>query len=325
MNDQRTGQWEQWEWGAVIVVALLAGGCAGDEGTTTAHGADMTSPAPSADEDAGGSASGPAPGGGDPGSVAPPSPGGVSPGAGGSGGDVDAGGEIACAKGLVKPKQVVMLGDSYLDPGWSDTSLDFYAFAQQAGALGANETYRHYYLGGASLVGGMGQFNIPYQYEQMAMIDDPDIEAIIMDGGGNDVLISDRSCLTQAPPQNQTCVKTVDDAIAKAKEELGKMGANGVKNVLYFFYPHLDSTKSDGLLVGGATAVNETLDYAYPLVRAACEGSVAPKCFFVDTRPAFEGHTDEYIKSDRVHPSPAGAAVLAGLLWAAMAEHCIAQ
>jgi lysophospholipase L1-like esterase len=282
-------------------------------------GASATSPLldPTADDgsDAGGSARAPDPG---------------APRGGGAGDDAGAqppapDAAPACMKGALKPSQVVMLGDSYLDPTFSNAALDLFADAQKAGSLGAKDTYRHYYLGGAAMSGGSFQLNIPYQYEQMAKKDDPNIDTIVMDGGGNDVLINDRSCLTQAPPQNAGCAKTVDAALGRAKQLLDEMATDGVKHVVYFFYPHLDPTKTDGFLFGGAPAVNDTLDYAYPLARAMCEGATMPKCVFVDTRPAFAGHTADYIKSDNVHPTPAGAQVIADLVWQAMVDNCIAQ
>ena len=46
---------------------------------------------------------------------------------------------------------------------------------------------------------------------------------------------------------------------------------------------------------------------------------------FVDTRPAFEGHLADYIKSDKVHPTQAGADVISNLIWTQMQNHCIAQ
>jgi hypothetical protein len=114
----------------------------------------------------------------------------------------------------------------------------------------------------------------------------------------------------------------------------------GVQKLVYFFYPHLNPA-GGGILQTPAPAVNETLDYAYPLAEQACCGSSFDSsltnyscygepipgisCLFIDTRPAFEGHLSDYIKSDNVHPTQAGAQVIADLIWKQMQRYCIAQ
>jgi hypothetical protein len=269
---------------------------------------------------------------------------GSSSGGDGSSGPVEGG---TCATGQVTPDQVVMLGDSYLDPAWSNAALDLFADARDAGSLAASATYRHYYIGGASMAWGNPntQFYIPYQYDPMAKTDwsvmsPTDIKVVIMDGGGNDVLIGNSSCEQTAPPANTSCVTTIQNAIDKARSEMQLMASDGVKSIVFFFYPHLDPA-GGGILTTPAPAVNDTLDYAYPLAEQVCCGTTftssasrytcagepvaGTKCVFVDTRPAFEGHTADYIKSDHVHPTPAGAQVLADLLWNAMKDHCVAQ
>src|SRR5580704_11442558 len=75
---------------------------------------------------------------------------GSEPDGAGGGGDASSGSATddaagtACVTGQVTPDQVVVLGDSYLDPVWANTALDIYADAQDAGSLAANTTYRHY-------------------------------------------------------------------------------------------------------------------------------------------------------------------------------------
>ncbi|HLK38154.1 MAG TPA: SGNH/GDSL hydrolase family protein [Polyangiaceae bacterium] len=245
----------------------------------------------------------------------------------------------SCATGQVKPNEVVMLGDSYLDPAWGNVGPTL--------MMEANAMYRHYYLGGASLAWGNPntQFFIPYQFDPMALTDPAvmnpsDIKVVIMDGGGNDVLIGDTSCETMAPPGNTSCVTTVQNGIDEAQSKMTEMAQKGVQSVVFFFYPHLDPA-GGGILQTPSPAVNETLDYAYPLVEKVCCGSsftssltnyscsgqpvAGTTCVFIDTRPAFEGHLSDYIKSDHVHPTQAGAQVISDLIWHQMQAHCIAQ
>ncbi len=244
-----------------------------------------------------------------------------------------------CVKGQVTPNEVVMLGDSYLDAPWGNVGPTI--------MTKANAMYRHYYIGAASLAWGNPntQFYIPYQFDPMALTDPAvsnpaDIKVVIMDGGGNDVLIGNTSCETTAPPANASCVTTIQTAIGTAQTEMQKLAQKGVQWVVYFFYPHLD-TAGGGILSTPAPAVNDTLDYAYPLAEQMCCGTsftssatnyscagqpvAGLTCVFIDTRPAFEGHLSDYIKSDKVHPTQAGADVITDLVWTQMQNHCIAQ
>lgn len=248
--------------------------------------------------------------------------------------------------GSVPPSQIAMIGDSYLDPAWCLAGNDIMANARAAGSLAMGASYRQYQLGGASMAWGnpYTNFYIPYQYENTLMNDlaymNPKvIDTIIMDGGGNDVLIGNSSCETTAPPGNTSCLSTVNSAIMRAQSLLQEMATNGVKHIVYIFYPHLDPA-GGGILSTPAPAVNDSLDFAYPLAEQICCGSSftstatsysctghtgAAECNFIDTRPAFEGHLADYIKSDHVHPTPAGAQVIADLVWKVMQDHCIAQ
>jgi hypothetical protein len=304
-----------------------SGSGGGDEGGASGAGSSSSG---SAGDDGGGSSS--------------------SSGASSSGGSSS--GAAACVKGQVPASKVVMIGDSYLDPTFSNAATDLFALAQGAGSLPANTTYRHYYLGGAAMNNGALGLNIPYQYENQAKTDiavtnPASIDTIIMDGGGNDILIDQQSCLTNPPPGNAACTSAITGAINRAGSLMQEMASNGVKHIVYFFYPHLDPA-GGGLLPTPSPDVNVTLDYAAPLAQQVCCGttftpaasttSSAPytckgttsgtDCIFVDIRPAFEGHTSDYIKSgtgDHVHPSPAGAQVIANLVWQTMVDNCIAQ
>ncbi len=305
------------------------GSSSGSSGNASDDGSSASEPDGGVNADEGGSSSS----GGSSGSS--------SGGSGGQGSDAEV---ATCVKGQVTPNEVVMLGDSYLDPAYSNAALDLFADAQMAGSLAANTTYRHYYQGGASMNSGALQFNIPYQYETEALTDTAvsmpkDIKIIIMDGGGNDVLINDRSCLTSPPPGNTGCVSTIQGVLTRTTSLLQEMASNGTKNIVFFFYPHLDPN-GGGLLPSPNTA-NATLDYAYPLAEALCCGSAftatvanptctgtvgGATCTFIDTRPAFGDNWATLIKtSDYVHPTPAGAQIIGDLIWKAMTDNCLAQ
>jgi lysophospholipase L1-like esterase len=206
-----------------------------------------------------------------------------------------------------------MIGDSY--PALSgEIATHLESLATTAGALASGTSYRTYYVSGTNMSGGMPP-SIPAQFGE-AVSANPDIKYVLMDGGGNDILLGNSACITtQPPPASASCVTTVSDAITAATTLFGQMKSAGVEKVVYYFYPHLPTS--------GKPYVNDTIDYAYPLVQAACASAPLP-CTFIDTRAAFEGHP-EYIGPDGIHPTTAGSDVIASLIWSAMQAQCIAQ
>jgi hypothetical protein len=260
-----------------------------------------------------------------------------------------------CEKGQVKPSEVVMIGDSYMDKSYGNVGANIVALAQKAGALPAAAAYREYYLAGAAVYNGSGQLNIPYQYETMAKgdlaVQNPkDIKVVIMDGGGNDVLIDQQSCLTDANMAAQmadaACMKAVSNASARMKSLWQEMAADGVKQVVYYFYPHLDPA-GGGFLPTPSPGVNLIDDYGATFYQQICCGSsftpttqtptctgnaLGLQCTYIDTRPAFTGHSGaagepgpDYILTDHVHPNAMGSVVIANLTWNAMVASCVAQ
>ena len=261
------------------------------------------------------------------------SDGGSSSGAGDSG-PMD----MPCVKGAVADNEVVMLGDSYMDLGNVGPTI-----MKDAN----NAMYRHYYLLGSALNYGSGAGNIPYQWETEALMDKAvtnptDIKVVIMDGGGNDVLIDNSQCLT-IPIGSDTgnkCHTAVDASVAKGQSLEMEMASKGVKEIVYYFYPHLDPT------VSGHTDANDWLDYSYPKGAASCCGAAnvpasgdiscrgtgpGVNCTWIDTRPEFEGHNDHtkasayWFMSDNIHPTQPGADAISAKVWATMQKYCIAQ
>ena len=196
---------------------------------------------------------------------------------------------------------------------------------------------------------------IPYQYDvsakgDLAVSNPKDIQVVIMDGGGNDVLIDQQSCLTDASQAAQmadtACMNAVTNTVARTSKLWQEMATDGVKQIVFFFYPHLDPG-GGGLLPTPAPGVNLIDDYSAPFYQKICCGSSftptasaytcsgsAPgtSCTFVDTRPAFSGHSGafgepgpDYILSDHVHPNAMGSQVIAGIVWDAMVAGCVAQ
>ncbi len=213
-----------------------------------------------------------------------------------------------------------MIGDSYMifDPT-AMPILYTEELARAAGALAANESYEFYAVPGTS----MGTGEILGQFTAAAGLL-PDIKLVIMDGGGNDVLVWNRGCLEPGSAANPTCHAAIQDAIDVSVQGMTDMADSGVSDVIYFFYPHLPG---GGL---GGPAPNEILDYAYPLVEETCTSANERTggrltCHFIDLRDPFEGHTTEYVGIDGVHPTPAGGEVIGQEIWRTMEENCVGQ
>jgi lysophospholipase L1-like esterase len=223
--------------------------------------------------------------------------------------------------------EVVMLGDSYLDVGNVGPTIQ----------KDANAMYRTYYQAGAALNYGTGQGNIPYQFDSLAVPANPDIKVVIMDGGGNDILINNSQCLSTPPAGDTMCHMVIDQSVARGQQLFQDAVSKGVQDIVFFFYPHIDPSV-------GANAA-DWIDYAVPKVAQICCGANTPaasasdltcfgnasgaNCLFIDTRPEFMGHnmssSSDYWFQDGVHPNQSGADAIGAKVWAQMQKYCIAQ
>lgn len=227
--------------------------------------------------------------------------------------------EAPCAKGAVSGSQIIFIGDSFLAAPTSNIAFELEALMQASGSTAYSEMPRFRQLVGTT----MEQIVAQYDTEREL---DPDIKVVIANGGGNDVLVTDRSCLLEAPPSNAACAATIANALEHARRLMEKAEADGVEHVVYFYYPH---EPTFGLFQGDAPAINDSLDYAEPMARAQCESS--PICTFVSLSEAAgdspgSGYVDRgYHDLDGTHPSPAGSKFFAAAIWKEMVERCIAQ
>jgi lysophospholipase L1-like esterase len=240
---------------------------------------------------------------------------------GGTGGGGGAGAQPGAPPCVTKGTQIIVLGDSYMNLGDAAAMPHRYTEnrARADGSLAAGQSYRLYAVPGTSMATGQ----IPSQLTQ-AINADRDIKAVIMTGGGNDILINNRQCLSTGSSQNASCRAAVQAAVDASKQMM-QTGANaGISGVVYFFYPHV----VPGLLTG--TNPNEILDYSLPLAKAACDAAFQEtngrtRCHFIDMRPAFAGKEAQYIKPDNIHPTAAGAEVIGNEIWNKMEQQCVGQ
>ena len=204
--------------------------------------------------------------------------------------------------------QVVNLGDSIF--AMSGEIQDFlHAYAGQ--------TFRRYAVSGAQLTGGILAPSVPSQYNT-AKSDNPDIDIIFMDAGGNDILLpaiafDPYDCKTQWYEWGRlssSCKSFIDDLYVDAVNLLNDMYADGVDHVIYQGYYY---TKNTWLMQ--LDDLEEAIDYGDQKLALACQNS-AVDCTFIDPRSTIK---DSDIKSDAIHPTTSGSEKLADLLWPVLA------
>lgn len=221
-------------------------------------------------------------------------------------------------KCVKKDSQVIVIGDSYIN--WVS-----HTFPQDI-VRESGQMWRMEAIGGyAMATGGTGL--IPASFDE-SIRRDPDAHTVLMDGGGNDVLIGDsmRQCRDEKAPTVPFCQKLLDDALAAAEKLLDRAAAAGIRDVVYFFYPHVPKNT----LLGGPDP-NHMLDYSLPKVRDLCdtaekrtEGKL--RCYFVDMVPVFAGKPEsEWFFPGDIHPTSVGSQAMAKAVWSTMKQHCVAQ
>jgi lysophospholipase L1-like esterase len=226
--------------------------------------------------------------------------------------------------------EVAILGDSYIDLSGDFTTL-LQQHARSAKALGASDTYIDYARSGASMNGSP---SIPPQLDD-AIADakrrgSKGIKLVIMTGGGNDVLVENRPCLNPTSvaevEKNATCVKVVDDTLATSQELFDHGVEEGVKAVVFFFYPHLPKDS-----IGAGPNANNILDYSVPRAKELCDKQTGAPCYFVDMRAAFNDPSNDgwpkpgLIAFDGIHPTLKGSQILADEVWKVMQANCLAS
>jgi lysophospholipase L1-like esterase len=214
---------------------------------------------------------------------------------------------------LKMPSNVVFIGDSYIDYALAHKPLYglIAANAVKDGALQAGQAYKNYAVLATTLSAGTPQ--IPGMWTQ-AKAENKNIQVVIMDGGGNDVLINYPQCKAAGAQNDATCKMVVANSLANATKMVTDMKASGVSEVIYFFYPHPP--------VGGA----DIDDYSIPMFGSMCAGLSDAKfqCRFLSTVELFNGHNDWYA-SDGIHANDLGEQAIADMIWKQMKADCAGQ
>ena len=263
----------------------------GQGGTPSAGGALGTA---GAGISGGGSGYGGKPGTGGTSSTAGSGSGGTGTSAGGTG---TAGtGTGTCTKGQTKGNQVAVIGESFIAASHGITQ-QIEKQAKANGSLGSSEHYVDNSVSG-TLLSGSDANAIPNQYKKAAQ--GGMIKYVLMDGGGNDCLQANNG----------------DAALTAAQALFPNMAKDGVQKVVYFFYPDPLGSFASGTL-------KTCLDALRPKMKALCDGLTAPKCYWMDLRTTWNGHS-EYTQ-DGIHPTAAGSVATGDAIWEVMKTNCVAQ
>lgn len=189
-------------------------------------------------------------------------------------------------------KNVAVLGDSI---------FDLSGVIQKKLHSLAGKTYEDYSMSGAKIAGVVSQWQRAIGYNKY-------LKTIVMDGGGNDILIGNESTCGSTVSLPAACEQLIDGAVDKAENVLDSMYLAGVGNVVYLGYYHVKGDKAK---------LNLAVDYGDQQISLAC-GSSRAHCWFVDPRADFAGKEATYIKSDNIHPTTTGSNVLAAKIWSTM-------
>jgi hypothetical protein len=205
----------------------------------------------------------------------------------GTGGSTSSSG---CVKGVVKAKDVVIMGESFyaMSPQYIQKRIE--SKAKAAGVIGSGDSYRNVAVSGQTM-------NYVATTEWNSVQSSPP-KVVIMDGGGIDCMSS--SC-SSCPGDFKTL--------------LGKMATAGVQDVIYTRYPE------PGAPPGSNATLKGNLDILMPKMQPVCEGATGLKCHWVDLRPVWvTGDT-----TDGLHPTTSGGDHVGDLIWSEMVKDCIAQ
>jgi lysophospholipase L1-like esterase len=252
--------------------------------------------------------------------------------AGAAGGSAAAGRDAGVVPGarppcLAVPSQAVFIGDSYIT-GFLSPPLQPALSALDPLAAG----FRNHAVAGTAMASG-GFGIIPPQFDR-TVAEDPRVKLVIMDGGGNDFLICDAFrypwcntlCSSPGSGTQKVCTDILAGAVAAMGQLAAKMANAGVKDVIYFFYPHIPSHN------GG---FREIIDSARPLVRQQCQNTSTMTggrlaCHFIDLTGPFQAaggdaNPANFSPVDGIHPSAAGQGIIASEIWRTMQTECLGQ
>ena len=201
--------------------------------------------------------------------------------------------------GLPKNNQLVLIGDSI----FALSGEEKLQIARNAG-----ENSRGYATSGATMSG------ISDQYTRAKNAGA--VRTVIMDGGGNNVLLGGQSaCSASSPSQvGAECIAILQEAWDVGAVLLNRMWRDGIQDVVWQGYYELPGSKA---------ILNAALAVGVEGLQDVCEDAPVD-CNFVDLRPAFRGVSGTVL-SDNIHPTTKGSRILGDTVWARMVQLGIEQ
>lgn len=191
---------------------------------------------------------------------------------------------------------VVTLGDSI---------FDLNGVIQETLEARAGTQFRDYTSSGAELKGGAFAPSVVEQYAA-ANNTNGNINTILMDGGGNDILIpatllDPYGCRTHWWRWNpsRSCKNLITEQYYNAVDLLNDMDADGVNDIVWLGYYELPR---------GNANLTKALNLGDDYLGYACEVSTSANCQFVDPRGTVPA---SQVEGDDIHPTPAGSVNLA--------------
>lgn len=195
---------------------------------------------------------------------------------------------------------VVIVGDSIYD-------LDGFIHKNLKAISG--KSYKDYSKSGDTIQYVTKQYN-------SAIAARPSIRTILMDAGGNDILMDlywSQACQSSTMTISSSCKSYLNGVLDKVETLWEDMNYDGVDDIIHLGYYYLKAGTLTTLMYG-KTRLNGAVQYADVNLAAACAVSPA-ECWFVDPRADFIGKESTYIKSDGIHPADPGAKVIATKIW----------
>jgi lysophospholipase L1-like esterase len=239
--------------------------------------------------------------------------------AAGSGGEAGSAAPAFKRPCVTAGSQVIFIGDSYSNYAIAHSPLAGLVTtrARKDGALTQAQSYTDYAVAGTTLAAPPADIQNQWNTNKSKK----PIHVVVMDGGGNDVLINNTQCRPEGSETRAECKQVVQDSLDAAKMMFESMKMEGVSDVIFFWYPHIPG----GLLTGGETGTSIS-DYTYPMLEAIAN-SASTDTFHVSMVPTvaiFDGHP-EYFYTDGLHANDTGEGKIADAVWQKMKDNCIGQ
>jgi hypothetical protein len=221
---------------------------------------------------------------------------------GDSGAAPDAGGETRPDQGMGDGKDVITMGDSWMNL-MANTGIE------NSLERVSKRDYRNFGVSGTKLLDEA----IPGQYTK-AKAAGP-IKTVVMTGGGNDILQDPAlllgGCLDADWMDGGACPKRIDEVAARLVKLWAQMATDGVQDVIIVAY----SNKTMPLGLGGTS---KSIAYSNMKIPPLCATVPAPlRCTTLDTDMAVP---DLKTRSDGIHPDDASYDKIGTAVWKLMQD-----